>query len=102
MDAYISKVRGFLAASPREVRFVETTHSDAATFNSIEEATDFLESPSFTYSGDTVAYRYEVTYSDGYEFSREVDDFVKLKDLHQQLEKLHGHMETIAKNRRSS
>ncbi len=101
VDAYTSKVRGFLAASPREIRFIETSHSDATTFNSIEEATDFLESPSFTYSGDTVAYKYEVTYSDGYEFSREINDLVELKDLHQQLEKLHSHMEMIAKRKRT-
>jgi hypothetical protein len=56
VDAYISKVRGFLAASPLEVRFIETRYSNAAAFKSIEGATNFLESPSFNYSGHSVDY----------------------------------------------
>lgn len=101
VDAYASRIRSFLAASPREIRFIEAAHSDAAVFESIDEATDFLKSPSFSYSGDTVAYRYEVTYSDGYEFSREVSNLAELRALHQQLVKLSNHMEVLAQRKTS-
>ena len=97
VDAYTSKVRGFLSSLPQEVRFVEGYHSDAAVFESVEEATDFLDSPSFKFSGNPTDYRYEVTYSDGQEFSREVADLLELKALHGQLVRLSRHMEDLAR-----
>lgn len=96
IDAYASRIRASLSAKPLEIRFVETNHSDAACFESLAEAAAFLESPEFSYEDAQTTYRYEVSYSDGSEFARDVASLERLKRLNGQLTELADHMEQMA------
>ena len=99
IEAYASRIRAALSAKPLEIRFIETTHSEAASFESLAEAADFLENPEFSYNDAETTYRYEVSYSDGYEFVREVASLSGLKELNDQLTELANHMELLAERR---
>ena len=99
IDAYASRIRAALSAKPLEIRFVETAHSEAARFESLAEAAGFLENPEFSYDDAQATYRYEVSYSDGYEFARDVASLSELKELNDQIAELADHMEQLAARR---
>jgi hypothetical protein len=95
LKSYKTKVTSSLSALPQEIRFQEANKSSYKRFESVERATAFLENPNFEHENGSESYYYEITYSDGYEFKREVETFAKLKELHSELVKLISHMEDI-------
>jgi hypothetical protein len=96
IQSYKSKIKSSLSALPQEIRFQEASKSEYQSFESIKKATDFLKNPDFEYEEGDESYYYEITYSDGYEFQREVDSLTKLRELHTELVKLINHMEDIS------
>ena len=96
IQSYKSKISSSLSALPQEIRFQEANKSEYQSFESIKKATEFLKDPEFEYKEGDESYIYEITYSDGYEFSREVDSLTKLRELHTELVKLINHMEKIS------
>lgn len=96
IQSYKSKISSSLSALPQEIRFQEANKSEYQSFESIKKATEFLRDPEFEYKEGDESYIYEITYSDGYEFSREVDSLTKLRELHTELVKLINHMEKIS------
>lgn len=96
LKSYRSKLSSSLAALPQEIRFQEASRSEYKIFESIKKATEFLKSPSFHKQQGDVSYFYEITYSDGYEFSREVASLSKLRELHKELVRLINHMEQLS------
>ena len=96
IQSYKSKISSSLSALPQEIRFQEANRSEYQSFESIKKATEFLKNPQFEYKEGDESYIYEITYSDGYEFSREVDSLTKLRELHTELVKLINHMEKIS------
>ncbi|MCH2450967.1 MAG: hypothetical protein MK198_12590 [Gracilimonas sp.] len=96
IQSYKSKISSSLSALPQEIRFQEANKSEYQSFESIKKATEFLKNPHFEYKEGDESYIYEITYSDGYEFSREVDSLTKLRELHTELVKLINHMEKIS------
>ncbi len=95
--SYISKIESNLTALPQEIRFIISQHSKPMIFRSVDEATGFLNSPVFSNEFERESYSYEITYSDGFEFSREIKnlDEDELKNLHNQLNQLSRHMEDL-------
>ena len=77
---------------PQEIRFISQHQSRPAVFETISEATKFLQSPKFDWSHETTDFIYEITYTDGTEFERTLETFEDVKTLHRQIERLSTHM----------
>lgn len=95
-SGYVSRVKASLSALPLEIRFIESAHSDPVVFKSVTEASAFLENPAFGEDKNLITYRYEINYSDGSYFTREVAGMEELKTLHSQLAVLAAHAEYLA------
>jgi hypothetical protein len=96
LKSYKSKITSSLSALPQEIRFQEASKSEYRSFESVKKATAFLKNPKFKHEKGDENYYYEITYSDGYEFKREVASLTKLRELHTELVKLINHMESIS------
>lgn len=95
LDAYVDRVRGALGALPQELRFLCRKSSMPQIFETIPDASAFLDDPRFDFSSPTDGYLYEITYSDGTEFQREVTTLDQLRVLHQQIERLATHVASL-------
>lgn len=95
LDSYVHRVRAALGALPQEFRFICKNSSAPQTFESIESASSFLRNPTFDFSASTESYLYEITYSDGTEFEREVATLDELRTLHNQIDQLATHINTL-------
>jgi len=92
--SYAYRVRSALGALPQEVRFSAIHRSEPVVFRSLSDAAEFLaHDPSFAMSNPSESFAYEITYSDGSEFSRECESIQGLKKLHGQMVALAEHME---------
>jgi hypothetical protein len=94
---YIDRVRAAMGALPQEFRFIARRDSAARVFSKISAATAFLEHPDFDFSNPAESYVYQITYSDGTEFEREVAMLEDLKELHRNTDRLAQHMGALAK-----
>lgn len=97
MKAYIDRVSSALSALPQEYRITCRHESNPQVFFSTEELAKFLKKPSFNMSSPKNSYIYEIFYSDGTEFAREVENSEELIELHHKIHKLVSHMEELAK-----
>lgn len=95
LEAYVDRVRGALGALPQELRFLCRKSSQPQIFETIPDASAFLDDPRFDFSNPTEGYLYEITYSDGTEFQREVANLDELRMLHQQIERLATHVAAL-------
>jgi len=96
IQGYLDRVRGALRALPQEIRFISRKDSTPQVFESIEEATSFLENPAFDFSAATGSYVYQITFSDGREFERTAATLDELKALHQQIIVLTDHLSSLS------
>ncbi len=99
IDGYTDRVRSKLSALPQELRFKLRRDSQPVVFESISEASRFLREPSFDLSNPAETYLYEITYSDGSEYSSHVTSNADLKALHEMTVKLSAHMERLSRKR---
>jgi hypothetical protein len=97
VSGYVSSVHSALAALPQEIRILEVRASAPRIFESIYEASEFLQSPTFDFDTFSQGYRYEITYRDGSEFSREVATIDDIRALHAQIERLADHLIALEK-----
>lgn len=98
VQGYADRVKANLSALPQEVRIMGQLRSAPAIFESVDDAEAFLAnaSHSFDFSSPSEAYTYEVTYSDGMEFSKVVQTKDELRDLNASIKKLADHMGSLA------
>jgi hypothetical protein len=92
INTYLDRVKAALGAIPQEIRFIARHDSSPRVFETIPDATAFLQKPDFDFSNPTETYVYQITYSNGTEFERHVDSLSDLCRLHDQTEKLANHM----------
>ncbi|NLF08249.1 MAG: hypothetical protein GX594_09755 [Pirellulaceae bacterium] len=92
IDTYLDRVRGALGATPQEIRFFGRRESSPRTFETIPEATSFLQKPDFDFQNPTETYLYQITYSNGAEFERQVESLEELRALHEQTDMLANHI----------
>jgi hypothetical protein len=92
ITTYVDRVRAALGALPQEIRIISRRNSAAVVFERIEDATEFLLQPMFDFSKPTETYLYEITYSDGSEFERDVATLDELKQLHVAIDRLAKHV----------
>ncbi|SEI87332.1 hypothetical protein SAMN05421831_11444 [Allopseudospirillum japonicum] len=95
INGYVDRVRSTLSALPQEIRFILRHDSQPISFESVVEASEFLESPSFKMDSPIETYIYEVTYTDGSEFIKEVDTLEELRSLHDEIQLLEKHMREL-------
>lgn len=96
-----SRVLSSLSAVPQEIWIVESERSEAMIFEDISSVTEFLENPVFVHSGRDASYEYNITYSDGFEFSRKFGSIEGVKKLNEQVDHLVKHVESILKAKTS-
>jgi hypothetical protein len=95
INTYLDRVRAALGATPQEIRFLARHDSAPRVFETIPEATLFLKKPDFDFANPTERYLYQITYSNGAEFERQVDSLDDLRRLHEQTDKLAAHMASL-------
>jgi hypothetical protein len=95
INTYVDRVRAALGALPQEMRFVARKESKAAVFETIAEATAFLDNPTFDFAQPAETFNYEITYTDGTEFERPACSIEELKQLHRQIERLANHLTSL-------
>jgi hypothetical protein len=76
-NSFKQKIHSSLTSTPQEIRLYSLARFGPIVFNSIESASDFLSKPNPTFPANSkiAQYEYEVTFSDGSEFSREIKNF---------------------------
>lgn len=99
INSYVDRVRAKLCSLPQEIRFILRHDSTPIVFESVKEASNFLVSPDFNMNSPRESYLYQVTYSDGGEFEKSVDNINHLRDLHARISRLTCHMDRLAKKR---
>lgn len=98
IDGYLSRVRASLSALPQEIRISGEKRSAPKTFEDVQSAGEFLRSSSivFEYSDVEDRFGYEVTYSDGFEFTRSDLTLETVRHLHEQISLLDAHMRKLS------
>ncbi len=96
VNSYVDRVRAKLSALPQELRIIVRHESNPLRFQSIESVSQFLTNPKFIVTNNREEYIYQITYSDGEEFSRIVDTMNGLKELHQQIQLLQSHITQLS------
>ena len=94
--SFEQRVMGALSATPQEIRITLVQMSQPRVFSSLEQAADFLDRPYFSFDGGEQCFTYEVTYSDGSEFSRTLGSIEAVKKMHEELACLVIHMARVA------
>lgn len=97
ISSYVDRVRAALGALPQELRFILQRRSKPVVFESIPDATEFLNDPRFDFTSPTQSFIYEITYSDGSEFERPVRTMDDLRKLHHDIERLAQHVASLMK-----
>jgi len=92
MDGYVNRIKSALSALPQEIRIILRKSSEPIVFESVEETSNFIKDPNFNIEVTEQSFVYEVTYSDGTEFAKELDTLEQLKELHEEIEMLENHM----------
>jgi hypothetical protein len=96
VNTYQDRVRAALGATPQEIRFIARHDSSPRIFDCISKATNFLHNPDFDFTNPKEIYLYQITYSNGTEFERQVDSLDELRQLHEQTEKLAAHLASLS------
>lgn len=95
LESYVDRVRGALGALPQEIRIIAQRRSKSEVFETIAEATAFLQNPKFDFADLVENFIYEITYTDGTEFDRMLDTLEQVKTLHQEIERLAVHIGSL-------
>ncbi len=95
INSYVDRVRAALSALPQEIRFILRQDSTPLIFESLAEASKFLNQPNFRMGKPQKSYLYQITFSDGSEFEKTVASLEMLKQLHKQIELLASHLNQI-------
>jgi hypothetical protein len=94
--SYVDRVRARLSALPQEIRFVLRQDSSPYVFDTVVEASEFLQKPFFQMDSPVESYLYQVTYSDGSEYEAVVPSLEELKTLHGHMARLADHMNRLS------
>ena len=95
VNSYVSRVRAALSALPQQIRFISRMESDPVVFEDVNEATEFLNSPTFPNTTTSVCYVYQITYSDGTEFEQVASSLDQLRMYHSMTTRLTEHIKVL-------
>ncbi len=94
VKSYVSSVQAALASAPLEFRIIGHLLSTPIVFDTLDAVSEFISNPepAFDFDSPRKSFSYQVTYSDGTEFEREMNSVEELNSLHQQIASLAKHM----------
>lgn len=97
VKAYIAGVQAALSSTPLEFRIVGHLLSKPMVFETVSAVSNFLAKPEpvFDFSDPRKRFSYQVSYSDGTEFEKELDSVEALKALHKEIAALAAHMSKV-------
>lgn len=95
--SFKQRIHGSLTATPQEIRIYSLTKYGPVVFDSIRKADAFLSqsAPMFPTKSQVRQYEYEVSFSDGSEFSRSLNSLDDLRSLNGQLLRLVNHFSKL-------
>ena len=90
-------LRNFLSTDIKEIRIFSLSRCGPVVFDSIQNAAIFLsdEGPNFPSSGEISQYEYQVSFSDGTEFSRTLNTLEEVRKVNSQLLLLVEHINNL-------
>lgn len=96
--SFKQRIYGALTAAPQEIRIFSLARCGPVVFESIQTAAVFLsnEAPDFPDAGEISQYEYEVSFSDGSEFSRTLNTLDEVREVNQQLLLLVEHVNQLS------
>lgn len=96
--SFKQRIYGALTATPQEIRIFSLARCGPVVFNSIENAAVFLSDHAsvFPVAGEISQFEYEVSFSDGSEFSRTLNTLAKVREVNSQLQLLVEHVNQLA------
>lgn len=95
--SFKQKIKGSLMASPQEIRIYALARCGPVVFDSIKKATEFLDTshPQFPAAGEAKSYEYEVSFSDGTSYFRELQSLEEVRTINGQLLALVKHFSAL-------
>lgn len=95
--SFKQRIYSSLIAAPQEIRIYSLARCGPVVFDSIQHAAEFLcqDKPRFPAAGDISQFEYEVTFSDGSEFSRTLKSLSEVRIVNDQLLTLVEHVNTL-------
>ena len=96
--SFKQRIYSALTAMPQEIRIFSLSRCGPVVFDSIQTAAIFLsdEDPNFPTSGEINQYEYQVSFSDGTEFSRTLNTLEEVRKVNSQLLLLVEHVNNLA------
>lgn len=97
-SSFKQRIYSALTATPQEIRIYSVSRCGPVVFDSIHTATKFLKNnyPSFPNIGNIDQYEYEVSFSDGTEFSRTLTTLEDVRAVNSQLFLLVQHFNKLS------
>lgn len=91
--SFKQRIIGSLTATPQKIRICSLARSSPMVFESIEDAERFLntEKPHFPNRSEIAHYEYQVSFSDGSDFARELHSLDDVRNVNNQLISLVNH-----------
>jgi hypothetical protein len=98
-NSFKQRIHSSLTANPQEIRIYSLAKSGPVIFNSIENASLYLSNPKPQFPSDSriTQYEYEVTFSDGSEFSRELNNLNDVVKVNNEIQMLVNHFNNLNK-----
>ncbi len=95
--SFKQRIYSALIAAPQEIRIFSLARCGPVVFNSIQNAAVFLsdDTPEFPAAGEISQFEYEVTFSDGSEFSRTLHTLDEVREVNAQLLLLVEHVNQL-------
>ncbi len=96
--SFKQRIYGALTAAPQEIRIFSLARCGPVVFDSIQTAAVFLsdDAPKFPDAGEVSQFEYEVSFSDGSEFSRTLNTVEEVRQVNSQLLLLVEHVNKLA------
>lgn len=95
--SFKQRIYSALIAAPQEIRIYSLARCGPVVFDSIQHAAEFLSQgkPQFPAAGEITQFEYEVTFSDGSEFSRTLKSLEDVRLVNEQLLALVKHINAL-------
>lgn len=99
-ESFKLKIKSSLTASPQEINVFTIRKIGPKKFKTTQEVSEFFNDAKFVFDDEESidSFQYEVIFSDGTDFFREVSSMEDLLDLNYQLEVFNKHIEQVLLN----
>lgn len=97
LQSYMSSVEAALSSPPMEFRIVGHRLSKPMVFEAVDDVSRFLSTstPAFDFDNAGESFSYQVSFSDGAEFEKQLESVDEMNALHRQIARLAEHMTQV-------